>query len=231
MVEKRKRLGELLIEHGIIDRHQLKSALGRQKLWGKRLGETLVEAGILTEDQLVKVLSRYLRIPMIDLKKHQPNPSVLAMLDGEFCRDHNLVPIAILKIANKNRLVIAVADPSEVTVQDQIQFKTNHPVALAIAPGSAIKETIRQFYFSAGKKDEITITRSIRPEDLKMRIIRDGLEETVNFTDADNVGTGTSKQQSAPRPSGSQDRTIVLIEMLVRKSILTRDEADHILSL
>jgi len=52
MAEKKK-IGDLLIEQGIIDKYQLKAALNRQERWGKKLGETLVEMGFITEEVLI----------------------------------------------------------------------------------------------------------------------------------------------------------------------------------
>ena len=66
-MEPRKKLGEILLEAGIIDKFQLKAALAEQAKWGGRLGNHLEPLGILTEDLLVKGLSAQLKRPNLDL--------------------------------------------------------------------------------------------------------------------------------------------------------------------
>ena len=63
----RKRLGEILLERGIIDEDQLNSALAYQRQWGHRLGGALVAKGFLTEGMRVKVLSETMSLPAVDL--------------------------------------------------------------------------------------------------------------------------------------------------------------------
>ena len=67
MTQQKKRLGELLLEEGLIDRFQLQAALAEQKKWGGRLGKHLIELGILSEEILVKVLSKLMAIPSVDV--------------------------------------------------------------------------------------------------------------------------------------------------------------------
>src|SRR5260370_1470345 len=63
----RKRIGQLLTELGVIDEHQLQSALGHQKQWGGKLGAILVQKGFCKEDQVVSALSKHLGMPAVRL--------------------------------------------------------------------------------------------------------------------------------------------------------------------
>ena len=66
MAPKRK-LGEILVESGMIDGFQLRSALADQKRWGRPLGVTLVKIGFVDEEELLRMLSRQLDVAIVDL--------------------------------------------------------------------------------------------------------------------------------------------------------------------
>ena len=69
MQGQKKKVGDILIEAGIVDRFQLQAALAEQRKWGGRLGKHLVQMGILTDELLVKALSTQLRMPNLDLER------------------------------------------------------------------------------------------------------------------------------------------------------------------
>ena len=62
-VLRKKRLGDRLLEAGIIDKFQLRAALGQQTKWGKSLGRTLLEMRVVSEEDLVPILSEHLNLP------------------------------------------------------------------------------------------------------------------------------------------------------------------------
>src|SRR3982751_6573981 len=70
----RKRLGQLLMELGVIDEHQLQSALGHQKQWGGKLGAILVQKGFCSEDDVVSVLTKHLNMPRVKLADVKVDP-------------------------------------------------------------------------------------------------------------------------------------------------------------
>ena len=87
---KKVRLGELLVNSGVITAEQLQQALDNPNRQGKKLGEFLVDEGIVSEDDLAKALSRQLDLDMIDLQSVNVDKEVL-----------NLVPVNVLK---KNKI-------------------------------------------------------------------------------------------------------------------------------
>ncbi|EKO3901927.1 MSHA biogenesis protein MshE, partial [Vibrio metschnikovii] len=68
-IKLRKRLGDLLVEEGIITEQQVQQALAAQKQTGSKLGATLIELGFVTEQQMLSFLSQQLFIPLIDLNR------------------------------------------------------------------------------------------------------------------------------------------------------------------
>ena len=88
--QKKVRLGELLVNSGVLTNEQLQQALDNPARQGKKLGEFLVDEGIVSEDDLAKALSRQLDLDMIDLQSTNVDKEVL-----------NLVPVNVLK---KNKI-------------------------------------------------------------------------------------------------------------------------------
>lgn len=147
MAEEKKKLGEILLEAGVIDKFQLKSALAEQNKWGGRLGNHLVQMGILTEDLLVKALSKQLKIPNLDLQQMMVTPDVLELVPQEIAEKFHLLPVAVKKIANKKTLIVAMSDPTNLDAVDELQFRTGHIIKPAVAGDTAIELAIRRYYY------------------------------------------------------------------------------------
>ncbi|MFH1018480.1 MAG: hypothetical protein V1798_09905 [Pseudomonadota bacterium] len=214
MTEEKKKLGAILIEKGVIDRHQLLAALERQKSFDKKLGETLADMGFISEIELTKILGEYFRVPAIEVDKFPAEPKALALVKAEFCEKHDLIPIALRSIKGQTKLVVVTADPSDIKALDELKFVVNVPLAIGVADLSSVRKAIKLSY-RGGRftpRDEITITTTVRPEDAVLEIIRAGGEEKIEMPDITEV-----------RPTSLVVHD--LVQLLVSKGILTPDEA------
>lgn len=90
---RRKKIGELLIEHKIIDEGKLEKGLKHQRETGKLLGECLIELGYLSEDALTQTLAMQLEIPYISLKNYTLDPKLVASLPADIVRKRNILPL------------------------------------------------------------------------------------------------------------------------------------------
>lgn len=159
-MESRKKLGEILLEAGIIDKFQLKAALAEQAKWGGRLGNHLVQMGILTEDLLVKGLSTQLKIPNLDLAAIDSIPNhVLKLVPQELAEKFHLMPVAVKTIKNKKTLIVAMGDPTNLDAIDELRFRTGYIIKAAVAGDTAIEMAIRRHYY--GEHVEATPTGPI----------------------------------------------------------------------
>ena len=173
MPEEKKKLGEILLEAGVIDKFQLKSALAEQNKWGGRLGNHLVQMGILSEDLLVKALSKQLKIPNLDLSQMMVTGDVLELVPHEIAEKFHLVPVAVKKIANKRTLIVAMSDPTNLDAVDELQFRTGHIIKPAVAGDTAIELAIRRYYYGevgpqrvAGQPIEFDPSRAAAPPEV-----------------------------------------------------------------
>jgi type IV pilus assembly protein PilB len=132
-----ERLGELLIKRNFISPEQLQKALQEQKLKGGRLESNLVRLGYVKEDDLLSFLSAQYRVPSIKLIKLIPSSST---------KKHFIIPIS--RIGPK--LTLAMADPSNIVVIDEIKFMTGFNVEPVVASESEIIDAIKKYYGGGG---------------------------------------------------------------------------------
>jgi type II secretion system (T2SS) protein E len=116
----RKKLGEMLIEAGVLDEARLRSALADQRRWGRSLGKTLVELRLIAEEDLVAVLGRHLGLPSIDLDKFEIPDSVTRMIPDELARQHQILAFD----QQMKFLDVAMVDPTNIGVTDELRIRT-----------------------------------------------------------------------------------------------------------
>ncbi len=137
-----KPLGELLVREKLISINQLQRALEEQKKSGGRLVDNLVKLGFANDGQLANFLSNQYGLPVVNLDDYQIDPALLKSVPKEMCLKHTLIPV------NRagNSLVIAVADPSNIFVVDDVKFLTGYNVERVLASYNQIKAAIDKYY-------------------------------------------------------------------------------------
>ncbi len=144
---ERKRLGELLLEGGLIDEYQLKSALAHQKQWGGRLGSNMVKLGFITEDELVSFLSYTFRTPAVNLHAVRVPPAMVALIPKDVAKKYGVIPL--LQSPDKKKLVIAMSDPTNLAAIDELNFLVGARVLPVIAADTSIEEAMAHYYDQA----------------------------------------------------------------------------------
>jgi type IV pilus assembly protein PilB len=146
----KKRLGELLIEAGVIDDAQLQSALGHQKRWGGRLGKALVDLNMANEEQIVQALAKKMGYPIVRLAALETSPAIeaaLKVVPKELAEKYNLLPYAVEGDARRGTVSVAMGDPTNIAAIDEIQFRSGRRVIPALAGDSDIAMAIRRLYY------------------------------------------------------------------------------------
>jgi hypothetical protein len=138
----RKRIGEILIEAGVLDESGLRAALIEQRRWGGQLGRILVEMNLVSEAVLVKALSHQLNFPMVELVKQQFDPSILELVPGELAEQHSIVPFRV----EGKFLDVAMSDPTNLGIIDELRIRTQLNVRPYIAGPRAIEKALAKFY-------------------------------------------------------------------------------------
>ena len=143
----RKRLGDMLLEAGVVDSTQVQAALGHQRRWGGRIGQALIDLKMATEEQIVSALATKLGFERVALDQVEYGPGLelaLRLVPHEFAERNQLLPYA----ADANHLLVAMADPSNVGVIDELAFRTGRRVKMAIAGDREIARAVRRLYLA-----------------------------------------------------------------------------------
>lgn len=146
----RKRLGDLLVEAGIITEAQLSKAL-EEKHPDEKLGDTLLREGYITEQQLIEVLEFQLGVPHINIHQYPIDPEIVQLVPKEIAKRYQVMPIR----SEGNQLFIAMADPMDYFAREELRMATGYQIVPAIATKDALQRTITKYYDLQESLDEV----------------------------------------------------------------------------
>lgn len=138
----KKRLGELLLESGIITEAQLQTALEEQRSTKKKLGDVLLSQGVLTEHQLIEVLEFQLGIPHVTLSRFQIDPKLSQIIPETMAKRYQVMPIRV----DGRKLMVAMADPLDLFVIDDLRMSTGFTIEPAIIARGELQRGIARLY-------------------------------------------------------------------------------------
>lgn len=137
--KKKQRLGELLVQHGLITTNQLKDALKRQAQVGGQIGSVLVEMGFITLDTLMNFLSHQLGVPSANLFKIDISPNVLKLMPLEKIKSMKVLPISL----DENTVTLAMVNPRDMISIRDIEFSLGKKVNPIVVPSSQMEIAIQ----------------------------------------------------------------------------------------
>ncbi|MEW9096321.1 MAG: ATPase, T2SS/T4P/T4SS family [Clostridiaceae bacterium] len=142
MAKIRKRLGEILIDSGLITDEILNRALILQKETGEKLGTLLITKGFATEEQIVDAVKRQLGIDYINLYEINIRPEIIEIIPEAMARKYELLPVDIIN----GRLLVVMADPLNYFAMEDIKAVTGYVVKTSISLRDIILENIERYY-------------------------------------------------------------------------------------
>lgn len=139
------RLGDFLVQKGMITEEQLSEALVKQKENGAKLGETIVELGYVSENDMIDVLVEQLGIEYVDVRKIKVDENAARLLKEDFMRKNSLIPIAFDELL-PNVIRVAMADPMDIIAIDDISIITNMQVDPVLSTKGQINMAIDKIF-------------------------------------------------------------------------------------
>ena len=209
----KKRLGEMLVEKGLIDQMQLEAAIGRQNQWGGRLGSNLVKLGYISEITLIKFLSSQLKLPCGDLSKIKFHDETYNLITAEVAKKYHIIPLELKKGTGKKTLFIAMSEPTNILAIDEVSFLTGLTVRPVIATDSQISSAIDKCYNHRdwieieALSEKITTAEEKSPEIIHHVSLKEQEEE-----------------KKASKSVVKNPELLALIRVLVKKGLISRDE-------
>ena len=137
-----KRIGELLLDRGLISHKQLETALAHQKAHGGLLGQILIEQDSVTEQEIALALTAQYGFPYLPLENYEIDDGVTQLIPEHVARQYFLMPIDRIG----NALTVAMADPSNTQAIEDIETLTNCVVQTFVSTPSDIQKAIDRYY-------------------------------------------------------------------------------------
>ncbi|MCG2725000.1 MAG: Flp pilus assembly complex ATPase component TadA [Elusimicrobia bacterium] len=185
-----RRLGEMLVSSKFIDTKQLHDALEAQRAKGGKLGHLLIEKGYISEKQLLSFLSEQFSIEFVDLAGKDINEKVLQIIPENIARRYNLIAVE----KKDNILKVAMEDPLNIVVLDDLKMMTGYEVKPVFGSESDIAIAIDKFYGTKSSKEALDeILRKTNTQEEDIAVVEDDKSEF-----GDDIISLEGKGESAP---------------------------------
>jgi type IV pilus assembly protein PilB len=142
---RRIRIGDLLLQKGLITEDQLMKALKEQKVRKTKLGETLISMGFVSEKDMVDILTAQLNIEYVELRNMKLDEQAVFMITEQVAKKYNLIPIGFEK-GSLNTLRVAMHDPLDFMAIDDVEIITGCKVVPVLTTSSQIAFQIDRYF-------------------------------------------------------------------------------------
>jgi len=188
IVRKQIRIGEKLVQEGIINQKQLKEALEYQKQIKEKLGETLIRLEYITEEQILPILADHIGVKSVNINIEEIQNEMLDLLTEDFMRKNVVIPI---KKTGK-KLTLAMANPTDINVIDDVNMKTRLLVRPVLALSKKIEQAIHELHekkndAESEKINEILDEISAEDSEVGIELIESEVEDLNKGMGADSA--------------------------------------------
>jgi len=184
---RRKKVGEYLLEAGLITEDQLKEALRRQRQTREPIGQILSRAGYVDEADICRILNQQLGLPIVDLQATAIEDTVIALVREELAKRYIAIPVGK---ENQNTIRVAMADPLNASALEDIRFQSGYFVRPVLAPPSEIQEAITRYYHLDDSVNEV-LDNIIKSEPSEVRELVDEVHEESLTANAAELAAGS----------------------------------------
>ena len=219
-----KKIGNILLEAGLITATQLTTGIQEQKKGGGRLGETLIKLCYITDTEMAQTLSTQLGIPYTDFETAVVDPMAIDLIPEKLAEKHGVLPLSI----ERGVLTVAMSDPLSFDAIGDLSFASDRSVAPTVSTAAEIKSAIERYYHLAEPVHEILENISAG----HVEVVVDSLDIS---TDADEAA-----RRAGTPPIIRMVNTIIFNAVKNRasdihveprvKSVLVRERVDGLLS-
>lgn len=184
-IEMGSNLGELLLQEKLLNTDQLKSALDFQKKNEVSIGTAIISLGLISEEEMAQALSRQLGYPYINLDQFEVYPEAVGLIPVEISKKDIIMPIHRIR----SFLTLAMVDPTDLDIIEDIRFRTGLSIQPVIASESGIINAIKKYY---GSSDSLRVKQILdeieQAQDTSINIIEEkeedyDIEELVHSTE------------------------------------------------
>ncbi|RMH38658.1 MAG: GspE/PulE family protein [Gammaproteobacteria bacterium] len=177
MAIQRIRLGDLLVQKGLITKAQLEAALEEQKKTGRKLGATLIQMGLVSEHRLLSLLSDQLKVPFIDLSNFEIDPDSVRRLPETLARRHRVLVLG----KKDDGYLLGMVDPTDLYALDEVRERLGVPVYPAIIREADWLAVVEQVYRRSDEIDSLAgeLDSVLAASDLEMALAQTEVGDAI----------------------------------------------------
>lgn len=203
MASRRRPIGRILLERGIVTEEQLKEALQLHREQGVRTGEALQQLGYCSDADIAAALAEQFGLELVDPVKMDIPADALDAVPKAMAQEHHIIPIA----RSNGRLKIAMADPLDLYALDNLRFATNSDIDCVIASRTSIEQAIAKKYGI----DEETVDN----------MLQEFTESDIQYVEGQTTGEiENADAESAP--------IIKLVHLIITEALRSRASDIHV---
>src|SRR3984957_18239377 len=224
MAKQQKKLGEILIEWGIIPPREVAKALEHAKSKGLRIGEALIDLKLCNESNIYKALAQQHNMEYIDLDKGAVPPNAVNLIPDDLMRKYLILPLGM----ESGKLRVAIHDPLDFEMLEVLRFRLNKDMRTVLAPKGRIKSILDElFNTSATNTIDKTMDRTIDR-------LRDSLDKSLDRSLDKSVDRSIDKSidMASMDEGGGNDPTqapiIKLVQAMIGEAVRNRASDIHI---
>ena len=194
---KKLRLGDVLVNSGVISIDDLEKGLSRQKGTGRKLGEVLVDEGLVTEENIARALSNQLQYDMVELQNVEIEEDILKLVPANVLKKYKVLPFEYSQ--DNMMLRVAMADPMDIAALDDINIITNMQVEPVVATTGSVMLASDRYYGQAEVNS--ALEEYTREKESQMMEQEDLYSEDVNNSPIVQLVKGMIEQAVRQRAS------------------------------
>jgi type IV pilus assembly protein PilB len=171
------KLGDMLLQAGLITKEQLEKALVEQKSSGDKLGACLIKMKFITEEATTDFLGKQFNVPTINLSNKEIDPQVLKLIPADVAQKCQVIPVA----RQGRTLQVAMSNPADVFTLENIQFLTGMEVKPLVCADTAIARAMEKLYANSAGLNEAM--KAVQAEEGQVEFVDKEQEDVVTQAD------------------------------------------------
>ena len=226
----RKRIGEILVQAGVLAESGLSAALHEQRRWGGHIGQILVDMRLVSEEVLVKALSAQLNFPIIDLDRAEVDQEVLALVTAEMAEENSVIPVRL----EGKFLDVAMSNPTNLGIIDELRIRTQLNVRPYLCGPYMLERALARLYDRgakifdhAGARDPSMRTTSLEASGMRVLSESDVTADGEKSTTLPRAPSGIADLlEPEPEPGRLQAAEIRALQERISalEALVSRDE-------
>ncbi len=219
----KKKIGEILMDAGLIDDLQLKSSLSYQRQWGGRLGSIMIRRGFVSERQLASVMAEQCGMTCVSLDSvERPAEQVLNIVKPDIAKKFGIFPIGL----EGKTLAVAVSDPTDLKTLDEISFTVGLRIKPVLAVESDIQRAIETNYDGKFERGEFIIEKQEPPPKRSPALSSSSGTSIIREDDERVLHQEIKDLSSGKLVSAVSQKAVIesVIDLLVAKGVFSKEE-------